>query len=127
MTALYVIHAGRRYEVLGETTIDGEAAFNLAPTTKHGARIVARMCECREERRRVRIKGYKTHRLSRPVVLDLRMEKGEIHVELRLLGMRKGFSTTLEGMYDMAARQAATNEARDRAWQREQRRFGRAA
>jgi hypothetical protein len=126
MSVLYVVHGGRRYQVIGETDLDGAPAFNLAPIGK-GARIAARMSECREDRRHVVIRGYQAHRLTRPVVMDVRQEKGETHIELRLKGMRKGFRLTLEGVYDLAAQSSANLAKRERQWKREQRAFGRPA
>jgi|CXWL01.1.fsa_nt_gi hypothetical protein len=126
MTALYVVHAGRRFMVTGETSIDGAAAFELAPLGK-GARIVARSSECREDRRHVQIRGYRSHRDGRPVVMHVHQDKGETRIELRLKGRRKGFEITLEGAFDLAAQSAANVARRERQWKREQRRAGRSA
>jgi hypothetical protein len=126
MTALYVVHAGRRYLVTGETSIDGAAAFDLAPIGK-GARIVARCSECRADRRHVVIRGYRPHRDARPVVMHVHQDKGETRIELRLKGRRSGFALSLEGAFDLAAQSAANLARRERQWKREQRRAGRSA
>jgi len=133
MTApAFVVHGGKRHQVEAEISIDGDPGFELVPLRNGdrivARRIVARASECREDRRRAKFRGYVKHR-GRPVVLDVLQEKGETRIELRQLGRRNGFTMTLEGMFDMAARQAAINERRDRAWKREQRKIsaGRAA
>jgi len=123
MSALYVVHAGRRYQVVGETTLDGEQAFNLQPPGG-GAVIAARFRECREDRRHVQIRGYRAHRDGRPVVMHVHQEKGETRIELRLKGRRTGFEISLEGAFDLAAQSAAHLARRERQWKREQRRLG---
>lgn len=117
MSARYVVYCGRRYAVLGETDLDSAPALELRSATPRSAgqhlavAIVAPAAECREDKRHARFRGYKPHRNGRPIVLDVRQEHGEIHVELRPLGKRKGFTTTIEGLFDMAARQGRGERA----------------
>lgn len=121
----YVVHDERRWSVLGVTDLDGEPAYELARTFRGGFQgrhqrkqeIVARVRECQpwQHSGRRKIVGPVPHRQGRQVVFEFTPPN---LVRLRLKGKRQGYDVTLEGLFDLAARQAAANAQRERAFRR---------
>jgi hypothetical protein len=118
----FVMHDGYRWKVAGVIELDGEPAYDLVrpvPGGKGTRSLLARASECAPWRRPAgtrTIRGEKPHRKGRPVVFEYDQQTGVI--TLRLKRARSGFTTTLEGLFDMCARQQASNLKRDREFTR---------
>lgn len=128
-TPTYVLHDGYRWKMLGSTDVDGEPAYDLArqvPGGRGKRTLLARVRDCQPWQRPAgtrTIRGEKPHRKGRPVVFEYDQQTGVI--TLRLKRARAGFTTTLEGLYDMCARQQAANLKRDREFTRRTRKGSR--
>jgi len=129
---VYVLHDDVRWKVVGEIEIDDRPAFELRRRVPvHGGTrrqwqvrvITAFVSDCQAYvapgRTRV-IRGKFPHRRGRPVVFEYDQQTSII--TLRLKRQRRGYTTTLEGLYDLCARQQAANAKRDALFKRRTRR-----
>jgi hypothetical protein len=119
----YVVHDERRWRVVGEDFADGRQLYELELRTPRGktTRLWAWANDCkpwkRPEGHRV-IVGLKDFH-GAPIVMDIQQDdRGETLIKLRQKGRSRAFRTTLEGLYQMAARAEAQRVALERAHRR---------
>jgi len=118
MSARYVMHDGARWRVVGEIMVDDDPGFELRRRVNGSGparmqTIIARAVDCTPD-------VHQPRRVIRADGVVMIYSAGV--VTLREKGRRKGHATTLRGLYQAVAWQAARIRQRDTAFKRRTRR-----